>query len=175
MVGATNDHVDWAFGYVNLANQFSRWVVDEDLAICDIDIAAVVDGYALAAALDKRLEIGESAVCADGDAVCAVFRRADDIDLLADRRGNESIGVEIVREPPARCVGRRSLLEDAACREKDAAIGRGILALLWRRHISGEHLRQRCVDHRDQIELVFELAVVPVVGGQNHLRARVMR
>jgi len=105
MVARTaEDDVDGALGNVDLGDWPSGWVVDEDLAVGDIDIAPAVDGDALAAAVGEGLEIGERAVGVDLGAVGAVLCLAANVDALAGLGGDETVGVEIVGESPAQGV-----------------------------------------------------------------------
>ena len=73
-VGPAKDNVDGTFGHVDLADQFTRRVVDEDLAVGNVDISLRINGDAFAAALRKRLQVCQRAVGGDARAVSAIFR-----------------------------------------------------------------------------------------------------
>src|SRR5580698_9798792 len=100
-VGAAEDDVDRALGNVDLGDLLARRIVDDDLAVGDVDVAFAIDGDALAAAVDEGFEVFERAVGANYCAVGAIFGCARNVDALAWMGGDESVGVEVVREAPA--------------------------------------------------------------------------
>src|ERR1035441_6225890 len=84
-VNAAKDDINRTLWHVDLADQFPRWVVDENLPVGNIHIAFAVDGDALTAALSERLEVTQRAVGSDPCVVGTIFRCAADIDPLTGK------------------------------------------------------------------------------------------
>ena len=123
-----------------------------------------IDGHAFPAASGEGLQIRERAVGFYLRHVGYVFRLAADVDALARLCSEKAIRVEVVAETPAGYVRRGALLEDAARGEKNAAVRRDVFAALRSGRVGGEHLRERGELHRVEVELIFELAVVPLIA-----------
>lgn len=73
-VGAAEDDVEGALGDFDFCDLFAGAVVDEDLAVGDIDVAFGVNGDALAAAIREGLQIAEGAIGVDERAICFRIR-----------------------------------------------------------------------------------------------------
>ena len=170
---AAEDKLQRALGDVDLGDLLSSRRIDEYLAVGNVDIALRIGGYAFAAAVHKRLEIGERAVGVNGGAVRDVFGLAADKDVLAWLCFQKPIGVEVVAETPARGVAGGPLLEDTACGQNGAAVGRDVRARFGRGHVGREHFAERRESHGAEFQLVLELAVVPVIRRENESRVRV--
>src|SRR5260370_24107833 len=119
---AAEDELQGTLRHVDLRDLLAGRRIDEDLAVGDINIAVAIDGCTFASTLRKRLEVAKCAVRVHFGAVGDVFRLAADIDALPWLAGEKTVGVEIVAEAPARCIGGRALLKNAACWQKDTPI-----------------------------------------------------
>ena len=81
--------MDRALGDIDPRDDLAGRVVDEDLAVGDVDVAGGVGGDAFATAFGEGLQVAEGAVGLDGRAVGAVLGAAGDIDVLAGCRGQD--------------------------------------------------------------------------------------
>ncbi len=93
LIRSTEDDIEWAFGYVDDANLLAGGIVDEDLAVGNVDVAMRIDSYVLPAALGEGAEVCEGAVIFDESAVSNVFRLATYIDAMARLGGEQGIGI----------------------------------------------------------------------------------
>ena len=118
---SAEDKLQWALGDVDLRNLPAFWRVDKDLAVGHIHVPRGIYGDAFAAAWREGLQIAQRAIgiylCAVGD----VFGFVAHIYVIAGRSTDETVGIEIVREPPTGVV-RWPLLEDTGGRQKYASI-----------------------------------------------------
>jgi hypothetical protein len=149
------DELQRAFGHVDLRDLIASRRIDEDLAVRDVDIAVEIDSYAFAAALHKGLEVCERAIKVYPRVVGDVCRLAADIHVLTRLGYEETVCVKVVAKAPAYGIARGALLKGTARGQKYTAIRRHVLTRFWRGHVCGEHLGQRRIPHRIQVELVF--------------------
>ena len=95
-IGAAEEYVDGALGHIDFPDLLAASVVDKNLSVGHIDVAACIDRDALAAALGKYCKFTEGAVCAHDGAVGTVFRCAADMYSLTGSGAYEAIGIETV-------------------------------------------------------------------------------
>ena len=92
-VGAADNELQRTFGDVDAADRPAPGIVDEDLAVRDVEIARGILRDALAAAVRDHLEIGDAPRRADQPAIGAVLRPVGQHDSLAGPGGDEAVRV----------------------------------------------------------------------------------